>query len=195
MTRATKLASVCVLIAVGLLAAFARAPGSDAQEATVRTADMPFSEFKPERMDRQARAHSIRERKCQPHARTHFRLMSYEIPGWRRADNLAYWRGRVLKAIALRNVCMTGSHHTSLWLCIHSREGAWNDPNAPYFGGLQMGYWFMETYGGDLYRRKGTADNWTAAEQMAVADRAYHAGGHSTAWLYGQWPNTAPPCT
>ena len=24
------------------------------------------------------------------------------------------------------------------WLCIHRFEGAWNDPNAPYYGGLQM---------------------------------------------------------
>src|SRR5262249_60649066 len=28
--------------------------------------------------------------------------------------------------------------HKSAWLCIHRFEGAWTDPNPPYYGGLQM---------------------------------------------------------
>src|SRR5205085_7277998 len=27
--------------------------------------------------------------------------------------------------------------HKAQWLCIHRYEGAWTDPNAPYYGGLQ----------------------------------------------------------
>jgi hypothetical protein len=193
------LALVVVLAAVAAAPATAQVPiGTDpsTEVAPALEADMPFRVFVTERRARRERAHAIFSRKCQAHTGAHFRLLSWEVPGWRRAENLAYWRQRVLAAIAKRNVCMSMSyaHHTSLWLCIHSREGAWNDPNPPYFGGLQMGYWFMETYGGELYRTKGTADHWTAAEQMAVADRAYHAGGHSRSWLFGQWPLTAPPC-
>jgi hypothetical protein len=79
-------------------------------------------------------------------------------------------------------------------MCIHSREGAWNDAGSPYYGGLQMGWWFMRTYGAHLLRAKGTADRWTPLEQMWVAQRAYEREGRSRGWLYGQWPNTAPPC-
>ncbi len=28
--------------------------------------------------------------------------------------------------------------HKRQWLCIHHYEGSWTDPNAPYYGGLQM---------------------------------------------------------
>ena len=35
---------------------------------------------------------------------------------------------------------------------VHPRhEGAWNDPNGPYHGGLQMDAGFMRTYGSDLH--------------------------------------------
>ena len=32
------------------------------------------------------------------------------------------------------------------WLCIHRHEGAWNDPNPPYYGGLQMDISFQRAY-------------------------------------------------
>jgi hypothetical protein len=82
----------------------------------------------------------------------------------------------------------------SFWMCVHRQEGSWTDPNAPYYGGLQMGHWFMRTYGWNLLQRKGTADNWTKMEQIWVAERAWQREGYSRAWLFGQWPNTAPPC-
>lgn len=91
--------------------------------------------------------------------------------------------------------------HFSLWLCIHNGEADWADPNAPYFGGLQMGYWFMETYGDldtygrDIYAEEGTADNWSEAEQIAVAEAAFAEEGYSTSWLHGQWPTSSLPCT
>ncbi len=78
-----------------------------------------------------------------------------------------------------------GGIHRALWLCIHSREGAWNDAGAPYYGGLQMSYGW-----GGVAR----ADLLSPSAQMALAERQYRASGYSTAWLQGQWPNTSPPC-
>lgn len=79
--------------------------------------------------------------------------------------------------------------HKSGWLCIHRHEGPWNDPNAPYYGGLQMDISFQRTYGPRLLRRKGTADHWTPLEQMWVAERAHRSGRG-----YYPWPNTARYC-
>jgi hypothetical protein len=79
--------------------------------------------------------------------------------------------------------------HMRDWLCIHRFEAAWNDPNAPYYGGLQMDLGFQRTYGGRLLARKGTADRWTPLEQMWVAERALRAGRGFSAW-----PNTARVC-
>jgi hypothetical protein len=74
------------------------------------------------------------------------------------------------------------------WLCIHRYEGSWVDPNGPYWGGLQMDLSFQATYGGWLLRHKGTADHWSALEQIWVAVRASHSRGFSP------WPNTAQYC-
>jgi hypothetical protein len=79
--------------------------------------------------------------------------------------------------------------HAAAWRCIQRHEGRWNDPNAPYYGGLQMDLGFQRAYGGELLRRKGTADNWTPIEQMWVAERAYRAGRG-----FYPWPNTARYC-
>jgi hypothetical protein len=75
------------------------------------------------------------------------------------------------------------------WLCIQKHEGRWNDPHAPYYGGLQMDLSFQRTYGFDLLVRKGTADNWSPLEQMWVAERAYRTGRG-----FHPWPNTARRC-
>jgi hypothetical protein len=75
------------------------------------------------------------------------------------------------------------------WLCIHHYEGAWNDPNPPYYGGLQMDMGFQRAYGADLLRRKGTADHWSPLEQIWVAERAYRSGRG-----FYPWPNTARWC-
>jgi hypothetical protein len=74
------------------------------------------------------------------------------------------------------------------WMCIHRHEGAWNDAGGPYYGGLQMDIGFQRAYGAYLLRTKGTADNWTPVEQVAVAERAYKERGFSP------WPNTARSC-
>jgi hypothetical protein len=84
--------------------------------------------------------------------------------------------------------------HWKLWTCIHSQEAAWDDPNAPYYGGLQMGWWFMRTYAKRELAQYGTADRWPPVIQVWVAEKAYKREGYSRGWLVGQWPNTGPPC-
>jgi hypothetical protein len=95
------------------------------------------------------------------------------------------WKRRAIRAHR------TAHHppHKPGWLCIHRHEGAWNDPNAPYYGGLQMDLSFQRRYGGHLLRRKGTADRWTPLEQMWVAEKAHRSGRG-----YYPWPNTARYC-
>jgi hypothetical protein len=78
--------------------------------------------------------------------------------------------------------------HRSEWLCIHGYEAKWTDPDAPYYGGLQMDREFQVTYAPELLRSKGTADHWTPLEQMWVAERAYRTRG------FWPWPNTARYC-
>lgn len=79
--------------------------------------------------------------------------------------------------------------HKRQWLCIHRYEGSWQDPNPPYYGGLQMDLGFQRSYGGILLRTKGTAEHWTPMEQMIVAETAYYAGRG-----FHPWPNTARYC-
>lgn len=80
--------------------------------------------------------------------------------------------------------------HYNQWLCIHSNEGAWDaNTGNGFYGGLQMDWSFMRTYGPAYLRTKGTADNWTPLEQMWVAERAYSSGRG-----FGPWPNTARAC-
>ena len=109
-----------------------------------------------------------------------------------RVRSLAYrkWVLQPLAASARRTAKQQALNppHKSQWLCIHHYEGSWTDPNAPYYGGLQMDLEFQQTYGGELCRAKGTADHWTPLEQMWVAERAYRTRG------FWPWPNTARYC-
>jgi Transglycosylase-like domain len=80
------------------------------------------------------------------------------------------------------------------WLCIHRyernpRQGWRTHTGNGYYGGLQMDMTFQRTYGHDLLRRKGTANRWSALEQMWVAERAYRSGRG-----FHPWPNTARAC-
>jgi hypothetical protein len=78
--------------------------------------------------------------------------------------------------------------HLSQFLCIHRYEGSWTDTGAPYYGGLQMDVGFQQHYGGWLYARKGTADHWSALEQIWIAEKALKSRG------FWPWPNTARDC-
>jgi hypothetical protein len=153
-------------------------------------ADMPLDRFGELRTWLRERTNEIRSSRCQ--SRVHrFRHPHSSIKPWRRYENLAYWRGKRYAARELPSRCI---RHERLWRCIHSREASWTDPGFPYWGGLQMGEWFMSHYAHRLLHRVGTADRWPPRTQMRVAERAYRSTGYSRAWLYGQWPNTAPPC-
>jgi hypothetical protein len=99
------------------------------------------------------------------------------------------WLLRYGKSLQPRIVSLAIPPHYWDWLCIHRYEGAWNDPGAPYYGGLQMDWGFMHAYGNSLLRSKGTADHWTPLEQMWVAEKALQAGRG-----FYPWPNTARMC-
>ena len=79
--------------------------------------------------------------------------------------------------------------HMHDWICIHQREGAWNDTGDPYWGGLQMDRSFMGTYGADMERKYGGFANlWSPRDQMVVAERAWPTRG------FKPWPLTARAC-
>lgn len=86
--------------------------------------------------------------------------------------------------------------HYSLWMCVHRQEhSAWTDDDSPYWGGLQMGQWFIDTYApARLLKTKGYPHRWTPLEQMWVAENAYKREGYSRSWLYGQWPPSRGVC-
>lgn len=73
-------------------------------------------------------------------------------------------------------------------LCVHHYEGSWRDPAAPYYGGLQMNWSFMRTYGGWMLKHYGTADHWSPRAQLIIAHRGWKRRG----WY--PWPNTARMC-
>jgi hypothetical protein len=98
---------------------------------------------------------------------------------------LKLWKRRALSA----RERATNPPRLRSWLCIHRYEGRWDDPHAPYYGGLQMDLSFQRSYGAHLLQRKGTADNWTPLEQIWVAERAYRSGRG-----FYPWPNTARMC-
>ncbi|MBD0290223.1 MAG: transglycosylase family protein [Thermoleophilia bacterium] len=76
------------------------------------------------------------------------------------------------------------------WLCIHRHEAAWNaNTGNGYYGGLQMDLAFQRRYGTELLRRKGTANRWSAVEQIWVGERAYRSGRR-----FSPWPNAARVC-
>ena len=81
--------------------------------------------------------------------------------------------------------------HYSLWMCVHTQERtAWNDDGYPYWGGLQMGSWFISTYA----HPPGYPHQWTPMQQMWVAENAYKRERYSHSWLWGQWPPSRGVC-
>ena len=116
-----------------------------------------------------------------PYTGTHEQSTSREYRRW----VLRVWESRAKRAWRKA----TRPPHYDEWMCIHRYEGSWVDPNAPYYGGLQMDLGFQRAYGAKLLETKGTADNWSPLEQMWVAERA-HASGRG----FYPWPNTARYC-
>ncbi len=115
----------------------------------------------------------------------------------RRSPDPAYraWVLRLWKQRAVR--ARRQAHNPprrSAWLCIyrherHPRMGWRTRTGNGYFGGLQMDIAFQRQYGRDLLLRKGTADRWSAIEQIWIAERAYRSGRG-----FYPWPNTARNC-
>jgi hypothetical protein len=104
----------------------------------------------------------------------------------------AEWRWQRAAAIA------RAAHrppHLAGWKCIQRHEtggsyvGWRTNTGNGYYGGLQFDHGFQTTYGGWLYRLKGSAENWTPLEQMWTAEVA-HASGRG----FTPWPNTARMC-
>jgi len=110
-------------------------------------------------------------------------------PQWR-DDHIRYAKKKHHRAQAKSSLCKPWPDWFEKGaMCIHSFEGAWDDPNAPYWGGMQMDLSFQKAYGPEFYAAKGTADNWTVYEQLLAAWRGYIARGG-----WGPWPNTARYC-
>ena len=98
------------------------------------------------------------------------------------------------KRLAVARERAANPPHRNGWLCIHRHErhpaqGWRTHTGNGYYGGLQMDITFQRAYGHELLRSKGTADRWTAVEQMWVAERAYRSGRG-----FYPWPNTARAC-
>lgn len=72
--------------------------------------------------------------------------------------------------------------------CVHEHEAAWDDPDAPHWGGLQLDLDFQRDYGHEFLRRFGLADRWPVWAQLLAAERAFRKRG------FKPWPNTAREC-
>lgn len=114
--------------------------------------------------------------------------------GWYRAA--VRWHSRLLAQYEWK---LVDRSDLAAWLCIHSKEGDWQDGGNPFWGGVQMNWSFMHSYGADMLRKygephgfsgaNGWANPWTPAEQIMVARRARDSGRG-----YYPWPNTARAC-
>lgn len=165
-------------------------------------ADMSLGEFRTRRHGKVASVNSLRHQQCISSTVSPIHA-ARKIKPWYRLENLHYWQARKVYRKAKDTLCLSslvrhlaggpGHWHwpsnTSAWLCIHKYEGSWSDPNSPYYGGLQMDWGFMSTYGPRLLRHKGTANYWKAIEQVWVAETARRSGRG-----YYPWPNTARYC-
>jgi hypothetical protein len=136
------------------------------------------------------------------------RLMRQRIPEYR--ETIEHWRLVMGLRPVVRTLALGGSleeqflrvsrqkaqtykqysspPHEAEFHCIHHYEGSWTDTGAPFWGGLQMDWGFMKTYGGYLLATKGTANHWTPLEQIWVAEKAFPSRG------FYPWPNTARDC-
>lgn len=115
-----------------------------------------------------------------------------EIPARRYPAVWSWWGVLRDKTRAKASKCLSATlmdwYYNSGAKCVHEHEGAWNDPNAPYWGGFQADLSFQATYNPGAYRTYGTADHWPVVEQIEMAHNGWQARGWSP------WPNTAAAC-
>ncbi len=177
--------SVRLLLLVGILvlafAAFARLEAADARSARVSLVEQ-IADYRSETW----RWQRLMGKPRTPTTYSERKVASSTYRRWVRD----LWRTRAL--VAERRAARPP--HRSQWLCIHRYErhplqGWATQTGNGYYGGLQMDISFQRAYGSDVLRRKGTANNWSAVEQMWVAERAYRSGRG-----FHPWPNTARSC-
>jgi hypothetical protein len=97
------------------------------------------------------------------------------------------WRTWHQRAVAAAQLAKNPPN-LEAWNCIHSHEGSWSDPNAPYWGGLQMDMNFQAAYGPWLLKHEGTANHWTPLQQIWTGVRAWRVRG------FEPWSTTAHAC-
>jgi hypothetical protein len=72
--------------------------------------------------------------------------------------------------------------------CIHEHEGAWNaNTGNGYWGGLQMDWGFMHTYGPEFIQRWGLAHRWPVWAQLIAAERAFNGFAGYGGRGYSPW--------
>ncbi len=106
---------------------------------------------------------------------------------------LLYWRAVRAKTLARLKVWLASPWLHGSWyeaaMCVHSKEGAWNNPDtsgAGYYGGMQFDITTWLGNGGGTYASR--PDYAAPAEQLRVAYRTWQSRGWSP------WPNTAREC-
>lgn len=188
--------SLCaVALAAGVLGASARAVpaattgGSD--DCQPPSCQIIVITMQPQLNSRQLKAARLARAEVRETKGLHALMGRLRPAGYYRVDMLhpehswVVWDARLVQA----QQQFRHPPHEAQWSCIHHFEGSWTDTGAPYYGGLQMDWNFMSSYGRRLLRAKGPAYNWTPLEQMWVAEAAWRAGRG-----FYPWPNTARMC-
>jgi hypothetical protein len=165
--------------------------------AVVKPPDMSLSRFRDLRHRVVLKIRANQRYKAFNH-RAHPRRYAAAVSPSRRDENLALWRSR-LEAVRAREGKWWSpwayygipASIRSAFLCIHGGEGAWNSNTGNgYYGGLQMDYSFMTSYGLRAIRRwNGYAHRWPPRVQIIVADIARRSGRG-----FYPWPTTARNC-
>ena len=156
-----------------------------------RTASNELSAAAAVRLIERYRKETWRWEKLMRRKRTPSRYTAQQSPDPAyRAWMLRLWKQRALRARRQAHK----PPRRSAWLCIYLHERhpsmGWRTRTGNgFYGGLQMDISFQRYYAPELLRRKGTADRWSAIEQIWVAERAYRSGRG-----FYPWPNTARSC-
>ena len=159
-----------------------------AQASVLQLPHKPFN-----KMTRTEKIHYLKRQKWHDNSIIRFWKNHGEMASMKAAHDVQ-WAKRSLRIVQrnlhalLRPVVRASSGVISALLCIHRYEGAWNDPNSPYWGGLQMDMNFQQSYGSEFLHRWGTADNWPVWAQLQAGARAVAVRG------FGPWPITRHSC-
>jgi hypothetical protein len=181
---------VAVAIAAGIAAPSSLAENETEPAATVTETQTDLGNYLLGTIARYQKATWRWERLMRVRRTRAYRAASRTNDPARRLQILRAWKAKASK----RRRQAHRPPRLAAWLCIHRherhpRQGWRTATGNGYYGGLQMDISFQRTYGRDLLRRKGTANRWTALEQIWVAERAYRSGRG-----FHPWPNTARYC-